>query len=152
MKHITSGQMLPGKSILSDFSIWWMVDKKTFSHAYFRSTSHSPGDYRNFSSNSYYDRKFLVFQELVSLWPTDKFPFVLRQLLLQIQVTLNCCTSSCGKGRQDFLWLCWNKADPASLCLWLIKVAMVSALPHTRWSDSLQQSLIKCILKNLVVV
>lgn len=38
-----------------------------FSRAYFRSFgSRSPGDNRNLSSNSYYDRKFLVFQELVS--------------------------------------------------------------------------------------
>lgn len=63
--------------------LYYLVNKKTFSHAYFQSSeSPSPGDNTNFSSNSYY-RKSLCHMTYRDL------SFCLScQLLLQIQVTL----------------------------------------------------------------
>lgn len=51
------------------------------------------------------------------IWLTETFPIVWLSYCCRYRWHLNSCTSPCGKGRRECLWLCWRKADPACLCL-----------------------------------
>lgn len=141
--------------------LYYLLDgepKYIFSCNFRSSESHSPRDNRNLSSNFYYTRKFRVFQELASHDFRRSFLLLgFRRLWFshccKYRWHLKCSTSSCGKGRQDFM---------ARLILHVCACALIKEvhsvqhyLTHTHvllwngtimvWSDSLQQNLITCI-------